>query len=99
MYSANLGDSGYVVIRNNKIVHRSQEQRNNNIIFYKKKKKNFSKILFQIKDHYFNAPFQLALLPYMSNGHFNDSPERASISSFELAEGIFEETLVIYFVC
>lgn len=66
LYSANLGDSGYVVIRNNKIVHRSQEQH-----------------------HYFNAPFQLALLPYMSNGHFNDSPERASISSFELAEGDF----------
>jgi hypothetical protein len=25
LYSANLGDSGYIVIRNNKVVHRSRE--------------------------------------------------------------------------
>jgi protein phosphatase PTC7 len=66
IYSANLGDSGFVIIRNNKIVHRSQEQY-----------------------HYFNAPFQMAILPYMSSGYFNDSPKSASISSFELAEGDF----------
>ena len=66
MYSANLGDSGFVIIRNNQIVHRSQEQY-----------------------HYFNAPFQMAILPYMSSGYFNDNPKSASVSSFELAEGDF----------
>jgi protein phosphatase PTC7 len=66
LYSANLGDSGFVIIRNNKIVHRSQEQY-----------------------HYFNAPFQMAILPYMSSGYFNDNPKSASVSSFELAEGDF----------
>lgn len=40
LYSANLGDSGFVVIRDNQIVHRSNEQQ-----------------------HYFNCPFQLAILP------------------------------------
>lgn len=68
MHSANLGDSGFVIIRNNKIVHRSQEQY-----------------------HYFNAPFQLALLPNLTgeDSLFNDKPQSASLSSFELAEGDF----------
>ena len=68
LHSANLGDSGFVIIRNNKIVHRSQEQR-----------------------HYFNSPFQMAILPSLPGAAnlFNDSPESASVSSFELAEGDF----------
>lgn len=40
LYSANLGDSGYLVYRKGKVIHRSKEQ-----------------------THYFNAPFQLSLLP------------------------------------
>lgn len=40
LYSANLGDSGYLVIRNGKVAYRSREQ-----------------------THYFNAPYQLSLLP------------------------------------
>jgi len=68
LYSANLGDSGFIVVRNNKIVHRSQEQ-----------------------CHYFNAPFQLSLLPPMSNEEtlIQDSPISASTSSFKLNEGDF----------
>ncbi len=68
LYSANLGDSGFVIIRNGQIVHRSQET-----------------------THYFNAPFQMAILPINApnDGYFNDSPKSASLSSFELAEGSF----------
>ncbi|CAF1036725.1 unnamed protein product [Brachionus calyciflorus] len=68
LYSANLGDSGFVIIRNNKIVFRSQEQY-----------------------HYFNAPFQLALLPNMLNEEnlFNDKPQSASVNAFQLLEGDF----------
>lgn len=66
LYTANLGDSGFVIIRDNKIVHRSQEQ-----------------------EHYFNAPFQLAILPNLSGDSFNDKPQSAAVSSFELAEGDF----------
>lgn len=40
LYAANLGDSGFVVVRGNRIVHRSREQQ-----------------------HYFNAPYQLAVAP------------------------------------
>lgn len=40
LYTANLGDSGFLIYRNGKILHKSQEQ-----------------------THYFNAPFQLTLLP------------------------------------
>jgi protein phosphatase PTC7 len=68
LYSANLGDSGFVVIRNNEIVHRSKDT-----------------------VHYFNAPFQLAILPRIrsEDAYFYDSPYSASLSSFELAEGDF----------
>lgn len=70
LHTANLGDSGFVVVRENKIVHRSREQQ-----------------------HYFNSPFQMAILPNMSSGEpthlFNDSPELAEVSSFELCEGDF----------
>lgn len=70
LHTANLGDSGFVIVRKNKIVHRSRDQQ-----------------------HYFNSPFQLAILPNTSSGEpsdlFNDSPELAEVSSFELCEGDF----------
>ncbi len=95
LHSANLGDSGFVVIRQNKIVHRSQEQ-----------------------THYFNSPFQMAILPNVrasflveqnydeiiqeqnnnnnnnnqnidTSSLINDSPDMASVSSFDLREGDF----------
>lgn len=65
LHSANLGDSGFVVIRDNQIVHRSVEQQ-----------------------HYFNCPFQLALLPNGSNEFsMQDKPESANIDSFKINEG------------
>lgn len=73
VHTANLGDSGFVVVRDNKIVHRSQEQ-----------------------CHYFNAPYQLAILPPPPPGmqqnetsSFSDRPEDAALSTFELIEGDF----------
>lgn len=71
LHTANLGDSGFVVVRESQIVHRSREQQ-----------------------HYFNSPFQMAILPNMSSGEpvsnlFNDSPELAEVSSFQLCEGDF----------
>lgn len=51
LYAANLGDSGFVVVRGDRIVHRSREQQ-----------------------HYFNAPFQLAVAPPEQRGQvFADS--------------------------
>lgn len=72
VHTANLGDSGFVIVRDNKIVHRSQEQ-----------------------CHYFNAPYQLAIVPTLPGmaenemSSFNDSPQSASSSTFELLEGDF----------
>lgn len=70
VHTANLGDSGFVIIRDNKIVHRSQEQ-----------------------CHYFNAPYQLAIVPRSESNEqmssFSDRPEAAAVSSFELVEGDF----------
>lgn len=40
LHACNLGDSGFVVVRANRIIHRSQEQQ-----------------------HYFNSPYQIAILP------------------------------------
>lgn len=74
LHTANLGDSGFVIIRDNKIIHRSQEQQ-----------------------HYFNSPYQIAILPLNSsllnnfsnnnNNLINDSPNSASVNSIELNEG------------
>ena len=90
LHTANLGDSGFVVIRDNKIIHRSQEQK-----------------------HYFNSPYQIAILPLNNNSILNnhsnnnnnnnnlnnnnnnnnasnlinDSPNSASVNSIELNEG------------
>jgi protein phosphatase PTC7 len=96
LHTANLGDSGFIVIRDNKIIHRSQEQK-----------------------HYFNSPYQIAILPLNNNSNnnsilnnisnnnnnnnnninnnnntnnnnsnlINDSPNSASVNSIELNEG------------
>ena len=79
LHTANLGDSGFVVIRNKKIIYKSQEQQ-----------------------HYFNSPFQMAILPDEVEDRaqldenveplgdlVNDSPDRATTSSFKLSEGDF----------
>ncbi len=67
LHTANLGDSGFVVIRNNTIIHRSQEQQ-----------------------HYFNSPFQLAIHPAIKEpGLIADSPDLASVTSFNVEENDF----------
>lgn len=80
LHTCNLGDSGFCVIRDNRIIHRSQEQQ-----------------------HYFNSPYQIAILPSLNLNNniqmtnrqenneslFNDSPESAATSSIQLNEGDF----------
>ena len=75
LHTANLGDSGFVVIRDNRVIHKSQEQQ-----------------------HYFNSPFQMAILPSpqqrqnVNNNNddlINDSPDNAATSSIQLDEGDF----------
>uniref|UniRef100_A0A7E5A091 Protein phosphatase n=1 Tax=Panagrellus redivivus TaxID=6233 RepID=A0A7E5A091_PANRE len=66
LYTANLGDSGFLVCRNGKIIHKSQEQ-----------------------THYFNAPFQLTLLPETmeTEGFIIDTPESSDMHAIELQKG------------
>lgn len=90
LHSCNLGDSGFVIIRDDHIIHRSQEQQ-----------------------HYFNSPYQIAILPNLQrlgggdneqaeevlvvnnnnnsqeSSLINDSPEAATSSTVELKEGDF----------
>uniref|UniRef100_A0A5S6QRK8 Protein phosphatase n=1 Tax=Trichuris muris TaxID=70415 RepID=A0A5S6QRK8_TRIMR len=64
LYAANLGDSGFLLMRNGRIVLRSKEQQ-----------------------HYFNAPFQLTVMPGRNAEKFiGDRPESADIRSFTLIE-------------
>jgi protein phosphatase PTC7 len=66
LYSANLGDSGFLIYRQGKILHKSQEQ-----------------------THYFNAPFQLTLLPESceNEGFITDGPESSDMQKVELESG------------
>ncbi|KFD53003.1 hypothetical protein M514_06119 [Trichuris suis] len=65
LYAANLGDSGFLLMRNGRIVHRSKEQQ-----------------------HYFNAPFQLTLMPGRNAEKFiGDGPESADVRSFTVQSG------------
>ncbi|KAI6235443.1 Myotubularin-related and Zinc finger domain containing protein [Aphelenchoides besseyi] len=66
LYAANLGDSGYLVYRNGKIIQRSAEQ-----------------------VHYFNAPFQLTLLPeqWDFEGFIRDTPEKSDLQRLEMESG------------
>eukprot|EP00128_Syssomonas_multiformis_P009263 Colp12_sorted_trinity150504_noHs@13380 len=61
---ANLGDSGLMVVRKGKVIHKTKEQ--------------------QI---YFNAPFQLAVMPdHLKAGAILNTPADADVSSIELKE-------------
>lgn len=66
LYSANLGDSGYLVCRKGKVIHRSKEQ-----------------------THYFNAPYQLTLMPehFDTENYIVDTPEKADLHKLELESG------------
>jgi protein phosphatase PTC7 len=66
LYSANLGDSGFLIYRQGKILHKSQEQ-----------------------THYFNAPFQLTILPDSceNEGFITDGPESSDMQKVELESG------------
>jgi serine/threonine protein phosphatase PrpC len=50
LHTCNLGDSGFVIVRANRIIHRSQEQQ-----------------------HYFNSPYQIAILPSSSSSSSSNS--------------------------
>ncbi|CAD5213351.1 unnamed protein product [Bursaphelenchus okinawaensis] len=66
LYTANLGDSGYLVYRDGKVVQKSTEQ-----------------------VHYFNAPFQLTLLPEQCEleGFIRDTPENSDLNVLDLEKG------------
>ncbi|KAI1715914.1 stage II sporulation protein E (SpoIIE) domain-containing protein [Ditylenchus destructor] len=66
LYSANLGDSGYLVCRKGQVIHRSKEQ-----------------------THYFNAPYQLTLMPehFDTENYIVDTPEKADLQKLELQSG------------
>ncbi|XP_069135215.1 protein phosphatase PTC7 homolog isoform X3 [Argopecten irradians] len=65
VYTANLGDSGFLIIRDSEVIHRSVEQQ-----------------------HYFNTPFQLAVVPHSQEGQvLSDSPAMADSTSFKVEEG------------
>lgn len=66
LYSANLGDSGFLVCRKGEVIHRSKEQ-----------------------THYFNAPFQLTLLPenWDQQNVIMDTPEKSDLQKLELESG------------
>ena len=65
--SCNLGDSGFLVIRDGKVVARSQEQQ-----------------------HYFNAPFQLSIIPPAlrpQRRSWEDKPEDSQLATTQLRHG------------
>jgi len=64
IYSTNLGDSGFTVIRDNKVVFRTQEQQ-----------------------HYFNAPYQLSIIPDTSIAYLQNTPHDAEDEQFCAEEG------------
>ena len=64
--TANLGDSGFLIIRDGKIVHKSTAQQ-----------------------HFFNAPYQLAIVPPREGGGRNlqDLPEKSDFQQFQCQKG------------
>lgn len=64
LYSTNLGDSGFTVIRDNKVVFKTQEQQ-----------------------HYFNAPYQLSIIPDTSIAYLQNTPHDAEDEQFCAEEG------------
>lgn len=65
LHTANLGDSGFMLVRSGRVLARSQEQQ-----------------------HYFNAPFQLTVVPPPYRGNvICDSPSEAETSSIGVEVG------------
>ncbi|ORX76983.1 protein serine/threonine phosphatase 2C [Anaeromyces robustus] len=64
VYSTNLGDSGFTVIRDNKVIFQTQEQQ-----------------------HYFNAPYQLSIIPDTSIAYLQNTPHDAYDDQFTAEEG------------
>jgi len=66
LQSVNLGDSGYVILRQGKVAYRSAET-----------------------THYFNAPYQLAVIPpeLEGRGHINNVPEDGTVTTLQLEYG------------
>lgn len=59
LHTCNLGDSGFVIVRANRIIHRSQEQQ-----------------------HYFNSPYQIAILPSSSSNSSSASTTHQANSNY-----------------
>lgn len=64
LLTANLGDSGYLIIRDHNVLFKSKELQ-----------------------HYFNAPYQLAVFPPSMRGNISDTPDDAVTQQHELKEG------------
>jgi serine/threonine protein phosphatase PrpC len=64
VYSTNLGDSGFIVIRDNKVIFKTQEQQ-----------------------HYFNAPYQLSIIPDTTIAYLQNTPHDAYDDQFTAEEG------------
>jgi len=64
IYSTNLGDSGFTVIRDNKVIFKTQEQQ-----------------------HYFNAPYQLSIIPDTTIAYLQNTPHDAYDDQFTAEEG------------
>jgi len=64
VYSTNLGDSGFTVIRDNRVIFKTQEQQ-----------------------HYFNAPYQLSIIPDTSIAYLQNTPHDAYDDQFTAEEG------------
>eukprot|EP01135_Chromosphaera_perkinsii_P007642 Nk52_evm98s914 gene=Nk52_evmTU98s914 len=61
---ANLGDSGFLVIRSEQVAYRTSEQQ-----------------------HFFNAPYQLSVVPKHMRGSLQDSPLDAQEGALQLEQG------------
>jgi protein phosphatase PTC7 len=79
LHTANLGDSGFLVIRNNKVIHKSQDQQ------------HYFNSPFQmgILPHYNKQVVPVNHEQQQHEDLINDSPDNASTSSIQLDEGDF----------
>lgn len=71
LHTCNLGDSGFVVVRSNKIIHRSQEQQ-----------------------HYFNSPYQIAILPPPKNNNTHHHNTASNTNTDNVAHTISDSNTV-----
>ena len=90
LHTANLGDSGFVVIRDNKVIHKSQEQQHYfNSPFQMgilPGSPNSQQPAFQLNE---NQQVQQNDLIVNNSDLINDSPDNASTCSIQLDEGDF----------